>query len=130
MSGSCQPRPKNARTARCHDRSPHHRSFLDTTSFPIKPHSHDRSLFFISISSSLAIIYYIYIEHYSTMMMCNSLRLVVKRSVVTTTSRMVAPLSTTTGSEADLVLTSMDAATGIATVTLNRPPVNSLSLEM
>ena len=64
------------------------------------------------------------------MMMCNSLRLVVKRSVVNTISRMAAPLSTTTGSEADLVLTSMDATTGIATVTLNRPPVNSLSLEM
>mmetsp|Transcript_11951 Transcript_11951/g.24261 ORF Transcript_11951/g.24261 Transcript_11951/m.24261 type:complete len:297 (+) Transcript_11951:94-984(+) len=63
-------------------------------------------------------------------MMMKSWRLVAKRSAVATTMNrmLVAPMSTT--AEADLVLTSMDTSTGIATVTLNRPPVNSLSLEM
>ena len=33
-------------------------------------------------------------------------------------------------SSSDLVLTTIDEESGIATIQLNRPPVNSLSLEM
>jgi hypothetical protein len=40
------------------------------------------------------------------------------------------PLSTAAAPAEDLVRTTCDASTGIATVTLHRPPVNSLSLEM
>uniref|UniRef100_A0A8W7NYV5 Uncharacterized protein n=1 Tax=Anopheles coluzzii TaxID=1518534 RepID=A0A8W7NYV5_ANOCL len=53
--------------------------------------------------------------------------------VLQRSSRMVAPAARNFSSEAGnnkLVITEVDDKTGYATVTLNRPPVNSLSLEL
>lgn len=38
--------------------------------------------------------------------------------------------STTSNNNENLILTSLNDKTGVATVTLNRPPVNSLNLEL
>jgi hypothetical protein len=58
-------------------------------------------------------------------------RLTTARHIRARRGGLSCPLSTAAAAPAeDLVRTTCDASTGIATVTLYRPPVNSLSLEM